>query len=267
MEIFVSWSGKRSLKIAEGLRDWLPRVIQQLKPWLSADDIERGARWRSEVTNRLSQSRVGIFCLTPENRFSPWMHFEAGAISKNPTETLVCTYLYGLGKSDVRDPLGQFQHTLAEKEETRELVYSVNHKLESGPLDVAVLDDTFERFWPDMAKVLESVPELEEVEAAPKRQDSETMGEILSTLKVISQRLDSVQSHQRRPEGPPIPIDRIADVLRTTGVASSSVLGNLISARQFHWCTNCQSLIVGDTCPACGQTFFTQSPIIEPGTE
>ena len=167
MDIFISWSGPRSHVIAEGLRLFLPRVIQSLEPWLSSADIERGARWRTEVSDRLERSRVGIFCLTPENLSSPWMQFEAGAISKNLENTLVCTYLYDLDKSDVREPLAQFQATLAEKEETRQLLHSINGQLEPA-LDAGVLDDTFEVMWPNLEQAITGVPEPGEV-SEPQR--------------------------------------------------------------------------------------------------
>ena len=132
MEVFISWSGERSHVIANGLREWLPRVIQLLKPWISSADIERGTRWRSEVAGRLEESNVGIFCLTPENQSAPWMLFEAGAISKNPSDTLVRTYLFELTPSEVREPPAQFQATLTGKDETKELVHTINRKLAIG---------------------------------------------------------------------------------------------------------------------------------------
>jgi hypothetical protein len=66
MRIFVSWSGERSHGVAEALRNWLPHVIQGLQPWLSSNDIDKGARWAADIASHLEESRVGIICLTPE---------------------------------------------------------------------------------------------------------------------------------------------------------------------------------------------------------
>jgi hypothetical protein len=45
MEIFISWSGDLSKKIAEQLKIFLPSVIQSLKPFYSSEDISKGKRW------------------------------------------------------------------------------------------------------------------------------------------------------------------------------------------------------------------------------
>src|SRR5579871_3068757 len=89
MKIFLSWSGPRSRKIAEGLDKWLPQIIQS----------------------------VDIF-FSPNNRKSVWIHYEAGAMVKtigSPAEGgkvkgRVCTLLSGLTPADVKGPLSQFQH-------------------------------------------------------------------------------------------------------------------------------------------------------------
>ena len=96
MKIFVSWSGERSHGVAEALRNWLPHVIQGLQPWLSSNDIDKGARWATDIASHLEESRVGIICLTPENIDSAWILFEAGALSKTVNQTFVCPYLVDL---------------------------------------------------------------------------------------------------------------------------------------------------------------------------
>ena len=113
MEVFITWSGARSKVVAEALRDWLPRVIQRLKPWISVDDIDKGAHWRNEISQHLAKAEVGIVVPTPDNLTTPWLLFEAGAISKNEDRALVCTYLVGLPSWSVPAgsiPLGRAAH-------------------------------------------------------------------------------------------------------------------------------------------------------------
>lgn len=56
-------------------------VIQAVDPWMSAE-LQKGARWGTEVAKTLEQSRFGIVCLTKENLNENWILFEAGALSK-----------------------------------------------------------------------------------------------------------------------------------------------------------------------------------------
>ena len=94
--VFISWSGERSRCVAEALRGWLPAVLQNVKPWMSAADVEKGTRWESEISTRLEEADVGIICLTPDNLDSRWLLFEVGALSKKLGKSRVCTYLLDL---------------------------------------------------------------------------------------------------------------------------------------------------------------------------
>ena len=96
MKVFISWSGQRSHYIADSLRGWLPRVIQSLRPWMSDEDIAAGSRWLPEIAKELSDARVGVLCITPENQSSPWLLFEAGALSKTLDQTFVCPLLFDM---------------------------------------------------------------------------------------------------------------------------------------------------------------------------
>ena len=88
MDIFISWHGKRSHAVAVALRDWLPLIVNAFKPWLSSADIDKGARWRTELATKLGSVTAGIFCLTPSNLTAPWLIYEAGAISRAPKKPM-----------------------------------------------------------------------------------------------------------------------------------------------------------------------------------
>jgi hypothetical protein len=63
MKVFISWSGAKSRVLANTLREWLPNVIQFVDPWMSAEDIDKGIRWSSDVATQLEQARIGLICL------------------------------------------------------------------------------------------------------------------------------------------------------------------------------------------------------------
>jgi hypothetical protein len=52
MKLFISWSGSKSQRLAEIFKDWIPKVIQAIKPFFSPD-IEKGVRWFPEISKEL----------------------------------------------------------------------------------------------------------------------------------------------------------------------------------------------------------------------
>lgn len=94
MNVFISWSGKRSRKIATELRTWLRTVLSpEVDTWVSGVDIAAGARWDAELRAALAASNFGIFCITEESLRSPWLLYEAGVISKHSTVAAIVPYL------------------------------------------------------------------------------------------------------------------------------------------------------------------------------
>jgi len=72
---------------------------------LSANDIEKGARWGTEISQELEQSKFGVICVTPENLDARWLNFEAGALSKIVSRNRVCPYLVDMSPTDLVGPL------------------------------------------------------------------------------------------------------------------------------------------------------------------
>lgn len=181
MKLFISWSGIRSKQIALNFRQWLPTVIQSLKPWMSEVDIQKGADWNQTLTAELEGTSFGLFCLTRENLLSPWLFFEAGAIAKSLGTKRVYTYLVGLADKDIGWPLAQFQSTKASREDTFKMLSDMNKNLKE-PLEPAVLQTAFDRGWPELEAALGQVPK----EAATEETKSKTelmLEEILTYVR------------------------------------------------------------------------------------
>jgi hypothetical protein len=157
MKLLISWSGDRSKHIALAFRQWLPTIIQGLKPWISDVDLQKGSEWNQMLTAELEETLFGLFCLTPESLSSSWLLFEAGAIAKKPGTKRVYTYLFDLADTDVPWPLAQFQSTRPTKEDTLKMLSNMNKHLKE-PLEPSVLDTTFNRGWPELEGHLKAVP-------------------------------------------------------------------------------------------------------------
>lgn len=186
MKIFISWSGDKSKNIAEALYEWLPNVIQGLEPWISVNDIEKGTVWRSEVSSQLEAASVGIICLTSDNLEKPWLLFEAGAISKKLNDSYVCTYLFGIEPSDVKDPLAQFQSTRANKEDTHKLLLTINQAQGEKSLSKDRIDKSFDKWWPELEQKLKAVPD-QSPHSEILRTDREILQEILLSVRHLMQ--------------------------------------------------------------------------------
>jgi hypothetical protein len=148
MKIFVSWSGRWSKAVAELMSDWLKCVIQASQPWISTRDIDRGAIWFSEISDKLKDVSVGVVCLTQENKSKPWILFETGALAKGLTTNRVCTFLIDLNPEDLQDPLGQFNHTTPDRNSVWELSRTINDCLGEKALDERILEQVFDTYWP-----------------------------------------------------------------------------------------------------------------------
>ncbi len=215
MDVFISWSGKRSGAAAEALRDWLPKIINALKPWLSAADIDKGARWSTEIATKLRDSKAGIICLTPSNVHAEWILFEAGALSKTIENTYVCPFLIGLEPADVKPPLAQFQATRATKSDALKLLKTLNSALGDAALAAGHIDEVFEVWWPKLKEKLEALPKDDEV-AQATRSERDLLEEILALVRNQNRQPARSSAEGRdnlgHPWGAPVP-PKVRDVI------------------------------------------------------
>lgn len=155
MKIFISWSGELSHKVALKLREWLPSVIQGLNPYVSSEDIEKGAPWFGEILGNLETSAFGIACLTKENVNKPWVLFEAGAIMGKLGKSFFSPLVIDLTKGEVKPPLGQLQATNFEKDDVFKLLETINKLGGDKQLADNLLKKSFEMWWQDLHNVVD----------------------------------------------------------------------------------------------------------------
>lgn len=188
MKVFISWSGAHSKKLGEAIRDWLPGVLQAVTPYFTPSDIEKGSRWSTDISKELSESQIGILCITQDNIHNDWILFEAGALSKSLEKTHVCPILFGITNTDLTGPLKQFQTTEFDKSDIQKLLGVINKRLEDRKLPQKTLDTVFEKWWPDLeeriTKILSEVEERDE----PIRSDRELLEEVLQLSRETARR-------------------------------------------------------------------------------
>ncbi len=191
MKLFISWSGQLSREVAQVLHKYLPLAIQGLNVFMSKNDLESGARWSLELATELDESQFGVICLTPDNLTSPWILFEAGALTKHFSGRACGLLLNGLKPVDVSGPLSQFQHRLFDKEEFIALLRDINDKMDS-PLGESQSDLIFEKWWPDIEReYVELVKKFGTPnKTRPRRDQVDLLEEVLIKVRNIERSLD-----------------------------------------------------------------------------
>ena len=185
MNVFISWSGENSKKFAEVLRNWLPAVLQLVKPYFTPSDIEKGARWNSEIAKELESAQVGILCVTRDNLHSDWIMFEAGALSKSLDKAHVCPVLFGIRNTDLSGPLKQFQTTEFTKEDFKKLLQVINNKLADNKLAPTILDSVFDKWWPELEQnIKKCTSEIKGAPVIPVRTDRDVLNEVLELTRM-----------------------------------------------------------------------------------
>ncbi len=158
MRVFLSWSGPLSHDLATVLHGWIPKVIQDARPFISNEDIEKGRRWSDVLGEQLSSSDYGIVCVTSDNVAAPWLHFEAGAISKAIDKSYVSPVLLKIEPSEIHGPLSQFQLTVCEKDDIFSLMRSINNRVPAeNRLSEELLVSEFEEWWPKLEEELKTI--------------------------------------------------------------------------------------------------------------
>ena len=165
MKVFLSWSGRMSREIATAFHDWLPYVIQTVKPFISTGDIDKGRRWSEVLASELDEVAYGIIFITQDNFKEPWINFEAGAISKAINLSYVSPFLFDVVPTRIQGPLQQFQFTVNDKEDIFNLLRSINSRLGAEEqLTYEILRREFDSWWPELKSRLDKIAENVESE-------------------------------------------------------------------------------------------------------
>lgn len=191
MKVFISWSGKTSFEVAKVLKEWIPCVIQDIEPYFSSDDIDKGARWSTDIAKELEAAEFGILCVTKDNLNSAWLNFEAGALSKAIDKSKVCPFLFNLLPSEISNsPILQFQMTSVDRDDMYKLFQSMNKALGENALEETRLKKMFELSWNEIDTALKGIEDISTEEGEKKK------GKSLDQQKILEEMLDLLRSQQ-----------------------------------------------------------------------
>lgn len=187
MDVFISWSGTRSLQFARAIKEWLKDVLHGVTPWMSEHDIAAGSRWHLKLIEAIERSTFGVLCVTSESQSSPWMIFEAGALSRQVKLSSVVPILLDLPASELKSPLSQFQSVEATRDGIFQLTQTLNSCL-PNPLEGDRLRRSFERCWPELEREIKSSLAIGPNETLPVVQtDRQLMEETLALVRGVFQ--------------------------------------------------------------------------------
>lgn len=208
MKVFISWSGEASREVAIALSDWFPKVLQGVETFVSAKDIDKGANWITELTRELEDTDFGVVCLTPENLLSPWLHYEAGAITRS-VESRVCPVLHGVKKGQVKAPIAQLQMTDINLNDFKLLMQSMN-KTSGGLLSLPAVDEAVDVWWSHLDAAVKDieVPVVPEPNEPPEPEKPEPSSiEMLAEVLHRTRELDRRMRRMERGSGPSSPVN------------------------------------------------------------
>lgn len=188
MKVFLSWSGDLSHKIACAFRDWLPNVLQYVQPYVSSEDIDKGARWSTDIAKELESSVFGLMMITKDNFEAPWISFEAGALSKTIDKSKVAPFLFNIKRAELQGPLLQFQSTIYTEDDISKLIQSINKTATpEEKLDDGRIKKVFDVWWPELKEQLDVLIKTEPVKKTDSKQTtSNDVQKILEEILEIS---------------------------------------------------------------------------------
>jgi hypothetical protein len=196
MNVFISWSGDSSKKFAETLNEWLPMVIQAIKPFYSPEDIKKGEFWTGRIKDELKSNTTGIICIAQNNQNAPWILFEAGALANSIGKSKVYPLLFDMEITELKPPLSLFNASVFNKEEIRKILKSINSDLDDK-LEEKRIDKLFDALWSEFEGKIEKIIS-ESKDKGHKKESSRTVDDMIKEVLILQRenitRNDSIYS-------------------------------------------------------------------------
>ena len=159
MNVFIGWLGEASKEIASSLESWLNGMFDgRVSAYTTMDNLAAGSEWFHGLRRAMNDADCGLLCVTEDNVNSPWLSYEAGALSQNVE--LLIPILFEVSPLRVSAPLRMFQSVPFGLDGMKELTYALNRSCGDKGLSSQELERRFQARYPsfEMA-VRENLPE------------------------------------------------------------------------------------------------------------
>lgn len=186
MKIFISWSGN-SRPVASALFEVLPRLFDDAEPFMSTE-IRAGAIWLPELERQLSETDFGIICLTKSNSRSRWLHYEAGALSRQigiKREVMPVMLIDIQSATDVGGPLSGFQLKEGSEAGFLDIVNGINALRAGRKIPEDILAERVSAHWGRIETAIASAVADEE-SPATKRDTDAMLREVLQVVRELA---------------------------------------------------------------------------------
>jgi hypothetical protein len=186
--VFLSWSQPVAAEIATHLKPFLEDVLGTATIFMS-QAMEGGTRWSMEIPQRLESCNAGLVLVTQENSQEPWLHFEAGALSKQIEESRVVPLLCGSTVGDIQGtPLSLFQAKNLDHDDFLSVCVAFGNAFAVGEEAVR---RRFEKSWPDLEAAVAKVKGA----AQPKGQIA--LADLMAVLERVAAQVASIENNVR----------------------------------------------------------------------
>lgn len=194
-KVFISWSGQLSKDVAAVWRDLIQETFDTVEPFMSEENVGAGERGLAKIAAELSGTKFGVIVVTQENQNSPWLNYEAGALSKDVEDESVRvapTLVDFERKNDVSGPLGQFQASLLTQEGVEYILVEIAKVVGA---DEASIRKRFANSWREEYKArFSAAKDAGGGQAvAVRRSNDEILDEILTVVREIGRELTGTQ--------------------------------------------------------------------------
>jgi len=191
MQVFISWSGQSSYRVAVLLRDLIRSLLPGLEPWVSAEDIHNGARWSADMIRILDECIFSIVCVDPSNHQSPWLNFELGAIAKSVGKWNIKVFLYELRAGELRGPLTKYQPVKVDEHDVLRLLEDLLANFSHIDVPRNELTANLKKTWPEFSKKIAqiSLTTTEGVEDQVVSEESKTGRFILEYIDEVDEKI------------------------------------------------------------------------------